>query len=267
MATIPAPAASSRGTLSVWILGWASARWPRVFTGSPSRRVTTASADWSFLLRGRRFCHRERVAVALAGFLGRSRASRAWRDRRRHAAGAVCRPVPADAQGCRGRPRAQQRRRARLVRRQPRQAAGADADHAACTGRQRAPQLELRREGEAIHVTNRSNESLRVNLMFVLPHGRQWERCWAGVSDEGCTPGAGGCAYQLAKDGTQGRGEGHRRHRQPAGARGRPGCCLHACMRAPIPRCSDGVPPVQPAGRDGALPVRLRLRAGSPRLQ
>ena len=92
------------------------------------------------------------------------------------------------------------------------------------------PQLELRREGEAIHVTNRSNESLRVNLMFVLPHGRQWERCWAGVSDEGCTPGAGGCAYQLAKDGTKVAAKGIVGiDNQPVLAAGRAAVFTHAC--------------------------------------
>jgi hypothetical protein len=40
-------------------------------------------------------------------------------------------------------------------------------------------QLEVRRTGDTVQVTNRSKSYLVVNVIQVVPRGRQFERCWA----------------------------------------------------------------------------------------
>jgi hypothetical protein len=75
--------------------------------------------------------------------------------------------------------------------------------------------LGVQREGDVIHITNNATATYIVSAMFILPRGRQWERCWAGVEAKACTADAGSCSYHLAKDGTKVYSEATVRNTQP----------------------------------------------------
>lgn len=75
--------------------------------------------------------------------------------------------------------------------------------------------LTVHRDGESLRVVNNATATYIISAMFILPRGRQWERCWAGVEAANCSADAGTCSYQLAKDGTKVPSPGTVRNTQP----------------------------------------------------
>lgn len=57
--------------------------------------------------------------------------------------------------------------------------------------------LEMQRDKNGIHVTNVGDKDLVVNVLLVVPNGRQFDRCWTSVDEEMK------CGYSIARDGTQ----------------------------------------------------------------
>ena len=115
-----------------------------------------------------------------------------------------------------------------------------------------------------IHVTNRSNESLRVNLMFVLPHGPAMGALLNDVSDEVARPAR--AVTPTSWPGRHPRFVGRRASSASTTSRcSRPAGLLSSRMHAgPDSACGDGFRLFSP--QDGTARVSdSRLRAGSPR--
>jgi hypothetical protein len=56
--------------------------------------------------------------------------------------------------------------------------------------------LEIKREGDAYRVRNRSGDELAVSFALALFHGKLLDRCWAGVKAQNCEPGSVSCTQQ-----------------------------------------------------------------------
>ena len=53
--------------------------------------------------------------------------------------------------------------------------------------------LDISTGTSSIEVTNRESRPLRISIARVLPHGRQWRRCWLAVPPVPCSEGSADC--------------------------------------------------------------------------